>query len=183
MDVVARIKGKVSAIQRAMATAAAGVEEIRRAIADLRAERERVASAPVPISAASAALGQMLDRWEAAGQNRYIGIDPIIRAATAGDVPQIEIHQSATRTHSRASGPAVKAAVGSRAEIRGRGALPDVPPGLPADERQLRMAEIDQELLRLESLEEEAIQAAEAGGLQIPRRPDAAVEAVLGLDP
>jgi hypothetical protein len=53
--------------------------------------------------------------------------------------------------------------------------------GLPAAERQKRLAEIDRELAKLEAAEEAAIAAAEQGGLQIDRRPDAAVEAVLGL--
>ena len=119
---------------------------------------------------------------EAGGRNRYIGLDPIIRAATAGQLPQIEIHQSATIGHILGLlvpllRPQLEAALQSAAEAHYQA----VPPGLPTAERKLRLAEIDQELIRLECLEEEAIASAEAAGLMIDRRPDASVEAVLGI--
>ena len=182
MDVVSRIKAKVAGIQKAMATAVAGVEEIRQAIADLRAERQKIASAPVPASEATALLDQMLDRWEAGGRNRYIGVEPIIQAATSGQVPQIEIHQSATIGHVLGLlvpmlRPQLEAALTAAVE----GHYQTVPPGLPSAERARRLAELDQELLRLEVIEEQAIEAAATGGLHVDRRPDAAVEAVLGI--
>lgn len=182
MDVVSRIRTRVSAIQKAMATAVAGVAEIREAIADLRNERQRIEAAPVPASEAIALLEQMLNRWEAGGRNRYIGLEPIIQAATSGQVPQIEIHQSATIGHILGLlvpmlRPQLEAALKAAVE----GHCQAVPPGLPAAERQQRLAELDQELLRLETLEEEAIEAAATGGLRVDRRPDAAVEAVLGI--
>jgi hypothetical protein len=183
MDLVGRIKTKVSAIQKAMATAVAGVEEIRQAIADLRNERQKIASAPVPAAEATVLFMQMLDRWEAGGRNRFIGIEPIVQAATSGQVPQIEIHQSATVGHVLGLlvpllRPQLEAALTAAVE----GHYQTVPPGLPAAERTLRLAEIDQELLRLECLEEEAIEAAATGGLHVDRRPDASPAAVLGVD-
>ena len=182
MDVVSRIRTRVSAIQKAMATAVAGVAEIREAIADLRNERQRIEAAPVPASEAIALLEQMLKRWEAGGRNRYIGLEPIIQAATSGQVPQIEIHQSATIGHILGLlvpmlRPQLEAALKAAVE----GHCQAVPPGLPAAERQQRLAELDQELLRLETLEEEAIEAAATAGLRVDRRPDGAVEAVLGI--
>lgn len=182
MDLVARVRSKVSAIQKAMAGASAGIEEIRGAIADLRNARQQIASAPVPASEASAVLGQMLDRWEAGGRNRYIGIESIVHAATSGQVPQIEIHQSATIGHILGLlvpllRPQLEAALTAAVE----GHYQTVPPGLSAAERARRLAELDQELLRLEALEEQAIEAAATGGLHVDRRPDAAVEAVLGI--
>lgn len=55
--------------------------------------------------------------------------------------------------------------------------------GLPADARAVRLRAIDAELAKLEATEESAIAAAEDGGLAIDRRPDASVEAVLGINP
>jgi hypothetical protein len=52
-------------------------------------------------------------------------------------------------------------------------------PGLSASGRATRLAQIDAELGRLELEEESLIRSAEAAGLIISRRPDAAVETVL----
>ena len=171
MDLVARMKTKVAGIQKAMATAVAGVEEIRQAIADLRNERQKIASAPVPASEATALLRQMLDRWEAGGRNRYIGLEPIIHAATSGQPPQIEIHQSATMGHILGLlVPLLRAPLEAALTAAVEQHCQAVPPGLPAAERVARLREIDAELGKLEAAEEEAIAAAEDGGLQIPQK-------------
>lgn len=74
-------------------------------------------------------------------------------------------------------GPQLRAALIAELEARYAGS----PPGLAADERQRRLAELDSEIARLETLEERAIQAASEGGMEVARRPDASPAALLGI--
>lgn len=57
----------------------------------------------------------------------------------------------------------------------------DREPGLPSAERAQRLAEIDRELFRLETEEEQFIEQFEAEGQDVVRREDANPAAVLGL--
>ena len=97
MDLVARIRGKVGAVRQAMATAASGVEEIRAANAALRAEREAVRGAPVPLDEARAALDKMLTTWATVGQARGVRVDHLIAQAMAGHPPATdELYRAAS---------------------------------------------------------------------------------------
>jgi hypothetical protein len=55
------------------------------------------------------------------------------------------------------------------------------PPGLPLAERELRAAEIDEEIFALEWEEERLIEQAEEAGMEIEGRGDADPRAILGL--
>jgi adenosyl cobinamide kinase/adenosyl cobinamide phosphate guanylyltransferase len=58
----------------------------------------------------------------------------------------------------------------------------ETPAGLPTAERQRRLAELDAEIARLESLEEQAIVVAREAGMDVLRRPDVSPSVLLGLD-
>ena len=60
--------------------------------------------------------------------------------------------------------------------------LPERPDAMPAAERVKRVAELERTLLELERKEEGLIAQAATGGLEILRRPDASVLAVLGCE-
>jgi hypothetical protein len=182
VDLVSRVKARVAAIQKAMSSATASITEIRETIATLKAEREAVRSAPVPLTEALPQIDKMLAYWAHDGQSG--GVGRIAVAAMQGQLPNVELHSPRAtvadtlallvpllQTHLRDA---------FFAELEAHYA--ESPPGLPADERRRRLAELDAEIARLEVLEEEAIQAAASGGLEIARRPDASPAALLGFD-
>jgi hypothetical protein len=182
MDLVSRVKSKVAAIQKAMAGATSSIAEIREAIAKLKDEREAIRVAPVPMSEAIPLIDNLLAYWSHAG--RPEGIERIAAAVMVGKAPHIELHSPrATLADTLALlvpllDTQLREAMISDLEVRYAAA----PAGLPADERQRRLAELDGEIARLEALEDEAIQAAASGGLEVARRPDASPAALLGID-
>jgi len=60
-------------------------------------------------------------------------------------------------------------------------AAPERPDALTVDERTQRVAQLESELDAMERREESLVQLAQASGLECPRRPDAAPQAVLGV--
>ena len=181
MDLVARIKSRVAGDQRAMSSASGEIAEIRQAIEGLRGERERIRVAPVPRSEATEQIDAMLARWSHAGNSERI--ERITSAAMQGQAPSIELHSpratlaDVLELLAPLLGPQLRAALIAELEARYAGS----PPGLAADERQRRLAELDSEIARLETLEERAIQAASEGGMEVARRPDASPAALLGI--
>ncbi len=59
----------------------------------------------------------------------------------------------------------------------------DGEPGLPVAERRAKLKKLDGQIYELERAEEELIEALEADGADIARRPDASPHAALGLAP
>ncbi len=59
----------------------------------------------------------------------------------------------------------------------------DAPEGLPSVERAKRLAALAGEIYELEQAEESIIEALEADGIDVQRRPDASPHAQLGLPP
>lgn len=182
MDLVGKVKARVAAIAKAMSSATSSIAEIREMIAALKAEREAIRAAPVPLSEAGALIDTMLDRWAHASQ--FGGAERITAAAMCGQAPNIELHSPRSTLADTLAllSPLLhrhlREALISELEAR----YAESPPGLPAGERQRRLAELDSEIVRLEVLEEEAISVAAAGGLDVARRPDASPAALLGLD-
>ena len=101
VDVVSRVRNKLSAVQRAFSAATESIADIRREIDAVRAERERIATAPRPVAEVVTQFDAMLDTWACAGQAGGIGvsIDGIIARAMAGHPPSIELHQRCTLGH------------------------------------------------------------------------------------
>lgn len=165
-----------------MAGANSSIVEIRETIATLQREREAIRAAPVPLGEAIPLVENLLAYWSHAG--RSDGIERIAAAAMQGQKPHVEIlSPRATMADTLALlvpllHAQLREAMISDLEAR----YAETPAGLPADERQRRLAELDGEITRLEALEEQAIQAAAAGGLEVVRRADASPAALLGLD-
>ncbi len=103
VDVVSRVRNKLSAVQRAFSAATESIADIRREIDAVRAERERIATAPRPVAEVVTQFDAMLDTWACAGQAGGIGvsIDGIIARAMAGHPPSLELHQRCTLGMSR----------------------------------------------------------------------------------
>ena len=166
-----------------MATAASGIEEIRREIATLRAEREAVRGAPVPLDEARAALNKMLTTWATVGQARGVHVDHLIAQAMAGTPPTTdELYRAASLgTVLALLAPLLRQQLHDGIETCLTERYAQVKAGLPAAARERRLAELDGEIATLERDEEESIQAAAEGGLAIDRRADASPAVVLGL--
>ncbi len=182
MDLVNKVKARVAAIQKAMAGANSSIAEIRETIATLQREREAIRAAPVPISEAIPLIDNLLAYWSHAG--RSDGIEAIAAAVMVGQAPHIELHSPRATLADTLTLLApllhrqLREAMISDLEAR----YAESPPGLSSAERQRRLAELDSEIARLEALEEEAIQAAATGGLEVTRRADASPAALLGIE-
>src|SRR5512134_1662063 len=91
MDLITRVKGKVAAIQKAMASTNQSISEIRETIASLKSEREAVRAAPVPLAEALPHIDTLLDRWAHAGHTAG-DVERIALAAMSGQTPNVELH-------------------------------------------------------------------------------------------
>ena len=182
-DVISRASRKLSAVQRTFSAASESIAEIRGEIAALRAEYQRVATAPLAsVSEVVAHIDTMLDQWDAVGRSGCgVSVDGIIRNAMAGHPPRIALHQHATLGHVVTLLVLLKPLLRETLVAKVEAAYADTPAGLTAEERKRELARLDEQLLALERAEEQALQVAEANGLPIDRREDADVRAVLGL--
>ena len=183
MSILEHVRGQLATVRRAMKQAESSIADIRTAIAALQSEREATRSAAVPPDEALAVLQEFTGLWARAGEAAGISLDHMIQAATTGRRPGIELYQTATVGSVLAVlAPLLRGPIAAGIEQALNEAYRDLTPGLPAADRQRRLAEIDGELLKLARLEEQAIEAAAEGGLAIDRRPDADPRAVLGVE-
>lgn len=154
--------------------AAEQVAELRASIADLQAERIAIAAQPRSraevrsemqahaerlVDGGRATLATAAQRVAAGG-----GVD-ILRAAASG--PSIDL------------GVLLAPLIADTLTQAIEDALEHVPVGLAPAARAARMVEIGEELDRLESAEESIIEAAEAEGVYLARRPGARPSIVL----
>ncbi|QNT69277.1 hypothetical protein [Defluviicoccus vanus] len=175
-----RRKDALAAAANAVKSAAAEIDGIRAEITALKAQRAEVEAAPLPDHEVSAGIDSLLDTL--ARSAPYHGPDAVMDAVAKGGTPMIELHGATTlgtvtallvpllRTHLR---DALMAHLRQYYEAH--------PPGLPAAERQQRIAEIDQQLLEMETQEVELVRFAANAGIAIEYRPDTSPAAILGV--
>ena len=179
MQMLERVRAKIAGARKALSAAGDSVEGIREAIRQLEAERAAVANAPVPIGEAREAVEQTVDRLAAAAQ--YASVPVVLAAAERGQVGHVDLHArdvgSTFGFFADILRPALRDCLVAAVEAHYR----DLAPGLPADERAQRLAELDHQLLELSRHEESMITELSTLGLDVSRRGDADPRAVLGL--
>jgi BMFP domain-containing protein YqiC len=160
MSLVEKLKGLIGSTRTELDT-------IRHRIAELKVEARAIADAPVPLEEAVADLDACLDHM--AGHRQFnVGMhlypsDPIAW-------PKLDVAELFVTLR-----PMIRAA---RLDAIQR-ELSTRLPGLPRQERDARLNEIDQQLLTLERAEEAMIEEAAAAGITIARRVDADPRAAL----
>lgn len=179
MTVLEKVRQKIGAARKALGAASDSVEGVREAIRQLDAERQAVASAPVPLAEAVEAVEQTVDRIAAHGI--YTTADGILLAAQGGRPATFDLHSlnsaAAVGFLVQCLRAPLRAALVAKLEDDYR----DLQPGLPADARTEKLAQLDRELLELGHQEEQLITELAGLGIEVSRRGDADPRAVLGL--
>lgn len=177
MSALDKLKGVFANQAKAAAAVASTIEEVRGTIIAKANELHRLCAMPIPQAEAEAALDREIARHvEAArgvvaravvgltgnGKRQSFDLDPTPTEAVA---LQVAMNPQGFR----------KLAVAElTAQYRGREAM-------PRDQRAARIAEVEAELLDLETTEEAMIRQAERAGVEILRRANADPRAVLAL--
>lgn len=180
MQTLERIRQKIGAARKALASAGDSVESIRAAIGELETERAAIANAPVPLAEATHAVTATIARLTASAG--YTPASVVLDAAERGEPAALDVH--AMRPNEIVGflagclRPVLRQALTEQLEEHYR----DLQPGLPADERAQRLADLDRQLLDLNREEERLIVELAELGIAIDRRPDASPAAVLGLN-
>lgn len=173
-------KDALAAAANAVKSAAAEIDGIRGEIAALKAHRVEVERAPIPEDEAIAGIDRLLDQWE--GNQSWYGPDEIIGAIARDRTPIMEMCGSTTlRAVTELLTPLLRPQLRAALAELLRQYYGANPPGLPAAERQQRLAGIDQQLLEMETQEVELVRFAANAGFAIEYRPDTAPAAILGL--
>lgn len=186
------VKNKLAALRAAPTDINAlleKIDDVRETIATLRTERDRVARAPRPASEILSLLDDHLDRLATDG------IDALrLGRLTRRDEPVSLVlpHHIDKTTASVDASPATRALLGiiiatNRQAFREivKGQVEDLTrdrPGMSDDELSAKLAALDAEILSAELSEEAAIRSLEVSGVNILRRSDADVRAVLADD-
>ncbi len=178
MTVLEKVRAKIGAARKALASAGDSVEGVREAIRQLEAERQAVQSAPVPLAEAVEAVEQTIDRLCGAAQ--YDTADSVLFAAQRGQPVGIDVH-----SHMGANFgflvQCLRAPLRAALVVKLEEDYRDLQPGLPADARAEKLAQLDRELLELGHQEEALITELAGLGIEVSRRGDADPRAVLGL--
>lgn len=155
------------------------ITNLRRKIADLQAERRDVESRGRSRAEVRASIESFARGAAAAGRDRVdraIIDDDLTAAFTLRDPAPGQYPNIAPLLAALMGADALAAAL-----CVGLDAL--IPEGMPPEARRVRLAEIAAELDKLETAEERLIEASEARGEPIARRPDCRPEIVLALPP
>jgi hypothetical protein len=155
----------------------AALSRIRNEIADLKQQRQAVASASLPKSVMKAAAKRYVEEMAARGRPRVAGDSDGFKA-TFGDTKTFAPQgvRAAAELLCWHDGPGVLARL--EAEID---ALPTPSLVLDTEERATRLAELTSDLERLERDEESLIEQAWDDGSEVLRRPEANPAAILGV--
>jgi hypothetical protein len=178
MSVIASVRDKVRQAKKALQTAHGSVADVRNAIQRLKAERESIRSAPVPVSEALGTVEATADHLAGSAHHILAGL---VADAARGQPSRIDLHI----LHKNELVGLVATILATDVRRGLAGAVEEhyqtVEPGLAADDRARRLAEIDAELQRLEVEEEGLIVGLAEAGVHIERRPDASPAAILGV--
>jgi BMFP domain-containing protein YqiC len=159
MSLVEKLKGLIGSTRTELDT-------IRHRIAELKIEARAIADAPVPLEEAVADLDACLDYM--AG-HRQLNVGMHTYPSDRLSWPKLDVEELFVTLR-----PLIRQ---TRLDAIQR-ELSTRLPGLPRNEREARLREIDQQLLTLERAEETMIEEA-AAGITIARRVDADPRAVL----
>lgn len=149
----------------------ATIDGLRKQIADLAAEAEAVQSAPAPRSDAAKRIAAAVEALAARGAR------PVDARRRSGDPARI-----ADALHGDSGLHFLVWAFREEIAAKLIAELPKDGPTVLTDRQQQRLAELAEERLRLERVEEALVEAAEAEGRTIARRPDASPWAILGVE-
>ena len=162
------LRQKIASFAGAIGGFRKDLEATRAAITQLKAERDAIAAAPLPLAEALANAESAIRYGAGCTESEWFIDDAVSGRKGAAVTPKI------------IDGLLTEAAIaGAGALIERR--LQETPPGLPAAERAARVAELDARIRKLEHDEEAAIRDLEQAGFAVERRPDADPAAVLGL--
>lgn len=178
MQVLEKVRARIGAARKALASAGDSVEGVRAIIRELEAERAAIANAPVPLAEAVEAVEQTIDRLAANAQ--YNTVDSVLAAAQRGQLTSVDLHSHPGANFGflvQCMRSPFRSALVAKLEEEYR----DLAVGLPADARAEKLAALDRELLELSRQEEALITELAGLGLSVDRRGDADPRAVLGL--
>lgn len=167
----------------------AKVQALRDQITACQAQIEELDQAPPPADEAKARVRRWLEQQQAdQGIAMHLvgwALDPDPRGGgprgreaweVGGNHPPLDMLRETMRIIAVIGPDLIEAAAGREIDRR----LADREPGLPMAERPKRRAELEDELTKIESDEETAIEKLEAAGYLVHRRPDARPEIILG---
>lgn len=161
------LKQRIASFAREIGVFHKDLAALRGSLAQLKAERDAIVGAPLPLAEALVAAETAIRRGAGCTE-----ADWFVDSVLSGNPTQV--------TPQTLDGLLVEAAVAGAAALMER-RLRETPPGLPAAERASALAALDTKILRLEHDEEAAIRDLEHAGFAVERRPDADPAAVLGL--
>jgi hypothetical protein len=161
------------------------IENRRRRLRELAADREAVSRAPLPSTTAKQVVRKQLEELAARGRPDVFGLIergqgklewPMVpEMPTTTELPR-SMRVDTAALIAWALGPALVQAIEREIDE-----IADDERALSADQRRAKLNEIAADLLAVEREEESLIEMAEAEGLPIHRRSDADPRAVLGL--
>ncbi|ADC71745.1 conserved hypothetical protein [Thioalkalivibrio sp. K90mix] len=157
------------------------VDEIRQKIQDTRRERDQLATAPLPAEEIQARVDAWINRKAEQAQRRF-GLVGQALARPGGRVEtEVDPFHVYARGEAKAAdvGPLLCAMFPERVRDAVMSGLNPDADALPMSERPARLADLDRQVLALETAEEDAIREAAAAGVTIERRPDVSPDAIL----
>lgn len=160
-------------VERAAIKARAELDDIRRRLADLRAERELLLSAPLHSSDLAPELERHL-RIKAAEAAQYLRETLAeMRDKTAGHVTVTPDTVASYAPLDKAWLPEVIAVLVDPADAARRllaaaGELPGVTEGLPLEQRRVKVADLDKQIAADAETEAALVESLQAAGIQIP---------------
>lgn len=150
------------------------LDALRDQIADLQVQRDDVEAAPLTRDEASARFDHILARIQ---DDPITGNGPAGLAGGSFNEDELLRWLAAPGFLCETFATEIKAGLLRRFDAE----VGDAKSGIAAAERRARLADLDAEIFRFEQVEEELIEALEAAGGDIARRPDADARAALGL--
>ena len=172
--------GKITnVLQKLIGNLNVELDETRRKIANTKEQLEALAARPVDLPT----VEWRIDYAIAKLQEEFFALNFKVMGVNSGEwqerdsfIDLREIDFSSPQTHAALYGDQLRAALLKAAHIDHARR----PEGIAPSEREAQEKALRAELLKLEIMEEDYIDEAAKTGIQIPRRPDASPEAILG---
>ncbi|HEY0877862.1 MAG TPA: hypothetical protein VGE10_05370 [Zeimonas sp.] len=162
------------------------MSDLRQQIAALQTERAELLALPRDRATVEAIIRQTVEHWQRDGEQHVAR--EIARTAAGGPHALLVSRGVVPATHGApapfdlALGPLLTALLGAdHVEAALLRYVESVPAGMPAAERETRLAEIAKTLDAIEAEEEKSIMLAAGEGISIARRPNARPEIVVGV--
>lgn len=177
MSVIKRLQSLTSRVEKARNELLDSIADVRSELDKLKAERDRIASAPKTAEEIAAAVRQFLDAAQRDAQQTFI---PTSFGTNSQDAASPEVNSLF-----RWDPVGALCALGLREAIeatlveRAQAACPD---GIASEMRKAELARLDKQIADIERAEEQMLREADRAGFSIPRRIDADPAALLMKD-